>query len=236
MSQSLRIGVAGLGTVGAAVVRMIARRREALQAAGLDITVTAVAARDRSRDRGLDLAGVEWFDDPVALARSGAVDCVVELMAAPRARPRTRSRPRSPPGKPVVTANKALLARHGASLATAAEKAGVALTYEAAVRGHPGHQGAARGARRQQGRARLRDPQRHLQLHPQPDGAGGPDLRSLPEGCAGAGLRRGRPDLRRRGLRQPPTSSPSSRASPSGRRSMPRASRSRASPGSSRLT
>ncbi len=71
MSQSLRIGVAGLGTVGASVVRMIARRREAMLASGLDLTVTAVCARDRSRDRGLDLSNVEWFEDPVAMARSG---------------------------------------------------------------------------------------------------------------------------------------------------------------------
>jgi homoserine dehydrogenase len=135
MSQSLRIGVAGLGTVGAAVVRMIARRREALQAAGLAITVTAVAARDRSRDRGLDLAGVEWFDDPVALARSGAVDCVVELMGGAEGAAKDTVEAALAAGKPVVTANKALLAKHGAALATAAEKAGVALTYEAAVAG-----------------------------------------------------------------------------------------------------
>lgn len=135
MSQSLRIGVAGLGTVGAAVVRMIARRQEALRASGLDITVTAVSARDRSRDRGLDLGGVEWFDDPVALARSGAVDCVVELMGGAEGVAKATVEAALAAGKPVVTANKALLAKHGAALAAAAERAGVALTYEAAVAG-----------------------------------------------------------------------------------------------------
>ncbi len=135
MSQSLRIGVAGLGTVGASVVRMIARRRDALLASGLDITVTAVAARDRSRDRGLDLAGVEWFDDPVALARSPAVDCVVELMGGAEGAAKQTVEAALAAGKSVVTANKALLAKHGAALASAAETAGVPLTYEAAVAG-----------------------------------------------------------------------------------------------------
>ncbi|MGC5777238.1 homoserine dehydrogenase [Methylobacterium sp. NFXW15] len=135
MSQSLRIGVAGLGTVGASVVRMIARRREAMLASGLDLTVTAVCARDRSRDRGLDLSGVEWFEDPVAMARSGAVDCVVELMGGAEGAAKDTVEAALAAGKPVVTANKALLAKHGAALAAAAEKAGVALTYEAAVAG-----------------------------------------------------------------------------------------------------
>ncbi|MBE7202553.1 MAG: homoserine dehydrogenase, partial [Parafilimonas terrae] len=135
MSQSLRIGVAGLGTVGASVVRMIARRRDALLASGLAITVTAVAARDRTRDRGLDLAGVEWFDDPVALARSPSVDCVVELMGGADGVAKDTVEAALAAGKPVVTANKALLAKHGATLAASAEQAGVALTYEAAVAG-----------------------------------------------------------------------------------------------------
>ena len=135
MSQSLRIGVAGLGTVGAALVRMIGRRREALLASGLDVTVTAVSARDRSRDRGIDLSGVEWFEDPVALARSASVDCVVELMGGAEGAAKATVEAALEAGKPVVTANKALLAKHGAALAAAAEKAGVALTYEAAVAG-----------------------------------------------------------------------------------------------------
>ncbi|MCJ2027219.1 homoserine dehydrogenase [Methylobacterium sp. J-067] len=135
MSQSLRIGVAGLGTVGAALVRMIGRRREALLASGLDVTVTAVSARDRSRDRGIDLSGVEWFEDPVALARSASVDCVVELMGGAEGAAKDTVEAALEAGKPVVTANKALLAKHGAALAAAAEKAGVALTYEAAVAG-----------------------------------------------------------------------------------------------------
>jgi homoserine dehydrogenase len=135
MTVSYRIGVAGLGTVGASVVRMIARRRDAMIASGLDIRVVAVSSRDRARDRGLDLAGVTWFDDPVALARSGDVDCVVELIGGAEGPARAVVEAALQAGKTVVTANKALLAHHGAALAALAEANGVALAYEAAVAG-----------------------------------------------------------------------------------------------------
>lgn len=135
MTVSYRIGVAGLGTVGASVVRMIARRHDTLTASGLDIRVAAVSSRDRTRDRGLDLAGVTWFDDPVALARSGEVDCVVELIGGAEGPAKAVVEAALKAGKTVVTANKALLARHGAALAALAEANGVALAYEAAVAG-----------------------------------------------------------------------------------------------------
>ncbi|GJE48320.1 Homoserine dehydrogenase [Methylobacterium tardum] len=135
MTVSFRLGIAGLGTVGASVVRMVERRRAALAAAGLDIRVTAVSSRDRSRDRGLDLSGIAWFDDPVALARSGEVDCVVELIGGAEGAAKAVVEAALGGGKPVVTANKALLARHGAALATLAEQNGVALAFEAAVAG-----------------------------------------------------------------------------------------------------
>ena len=136
MTQSLRIGVAGLGTVGASVVRMIARRADTLaQATGSAIRVTAVSSRDRGRDRGLDLAGVEWFDDAVALARSPDVDCVVELIGGAEGPAKAVVEAALAAGKHVVTANKALLAHHGAALAQAAEAAGVALAFEASVAG-----------------------------------------------------------------------------------------------------
>ncbi|MCJ2057028.1 homoserine dehydrogenase [Methylobacterium sp. J-048] len=135
MTVSYRIGVAGLGTVGASVVRMIARRRDTLLASGLDIRVAAVSSRDRTRDRGLDLAGVTWFDDPVALARSGEIDCVVELIGGADGPAKAVVEAALQAGKTVVTANKALLAHHGAALAAMAEDSGVALAYEAAVAG-----------------------------------------------------------------------------------------------------
>ncbi|ACA17137.1 Homoserine dehydrogenase [Methylobacterium sp. 4-46] len=136
MTQSLRLGVAGLGTVGAAVMRMLERRAAVLTAAsGRPITVTAVSARDRGRDRGLSLAEVAWFDDPVALARSGEVDCVVELIGGAEGAARATVEAALAAGKHVVTANKALLARHGADLARAAERAGAALAFEASAAG-----------------------------------------------------------------------------------------------------
>ena len=135
MSHRLRLGVAGLGTVGASLVRMLARRQGELDAAGLDISVVAVSSRDRSRDRGIDLSGLAWFDDPVALARSETVDCVVELIGGAEGAARAVVEAALDAGKPVVTANKALLAGHGAALAGLAEANGVALAYEAAVAG-----------------------------------------------------------------------------------------------------
>ena len=136
MTQSFRLGVAGLGTVGAAVVRMVARRAEALAAAtGREIRVTAVSSRDRNRDRGLDLSGVRWFDDPAALAGSAEVDCVVELIGGAEGAAKAVVEAAIASGKHVVTANKALLARHGAALAKAAEAQGVALAFEASAAG-----------------------------------------------------------------------------------------------------
>ena len=136
MTQTLRLGIAGLGTVGAAVVRMIERRSEALSAAtGCAIRVTAVSARERNRDRGLDLSGIEWFDDAIALARTDAVDCVVELVGGSEGAAKAVVEAALGAAKHVVTANKALLAHHGAALARAAEAKGVALAYEASAAG-----------------------------------------------------------------------------------------------------
>jgi homoserine dehydrogenase len=135
MTQTLRLGIAGLGTVGAAVVGMVARRAEALSASGRSVVVTAVSARDKSRDRGLDLSGFTWFDDPVALARSGDIDVFVELVGGAEGPAKAAVEAAIASGKHVVTANKALLARHGAALAKAAEEKGVALAYEASVAG-----------------------------------------------------------------------------------------------------
>ncbi|UMY20174.1 homoserine dehydrogenase [Methylobacterium organophilum] len=136
MKQTLRLGIAGLGTVGASVVQMIARRADALEAAiGAPIRVTAVSARDRHRDRGVDLSGLTWFDDPVALATASEVDCVVELIGGADGAAKAVVEAAIGTGKHVVTANKALLARHGAALARAAEARGVALAYEASVAG-----------------------------------------------------------------------------------------------------
>ena len=135
-SRPLRIGLAGLGTVGAAVLRILRRQENALASrTGRAIRVTAVCARDRNRDRGVDLAGLSWFDDPVALARSDEIDCLVELIGGSEGPARAAVEAALAAGKSVVTANKALLAHHGVALAELAEANGVALAFEASSAG-----------------------------------------------------------------------------------------------------
>ncbi|SEE30150.1 homoserine dehydrogenase [Rhizobiales bacterium GAS188] len=132
----LRVGIAGLGTVGAAVARILAARAETLsRIAGRGIVVAAVSARDRKRDRGVDLSGATWFDDPVELAVSPGIDVLVEVIGGDEGAPRAAIEAAIRAGKAVVTANKALLAKHGNELARAAELAKVPLAFEAAVAG-----------------------------------------------------------------------------------------------------
>ncbi|MDJ1156892.1 homoserine dehydrogenase [Chelatococcus sp. SYSU_G07232] len=136
MAEALRVGIAGLGTVGASVVRLLARQENALAArCGRGVRVTAVSSRDRTRDRGFDLNRYTWFDDPVALAGSDEVDCVVELIGGADGPAKATVERAIATGKHVVTANKALLARHGLALARAAEQKGVALAFEASAAG-----------------------------------------------------------------------------------------------------
>ena len=136
MLEPLRIGVAGLGTVGVAVLQLLDRRANALSdACGRAISVTAVSARDRGRDRGLSLDRYRWFDDPVVLASDPSIDVFVEVMGGDDGPAHRSVVAALDAGKSVVTANKALLARHGVDLARRAEKADVALAFEAAVAG-----------------------------------------------------------------------------------------------------
>ena len=136
MLEPLRVGVAGLGTVGAAVVRILARQDNALaERCGRPIRVTAVSARDRAKARGIDISGHAWFDDPVDLARSREVDCVVELIGGGDGAAKDTVETALASGHHVVTANKALLAKHGLALAPLAERWGVALSFEAAAAG-----------------------------------------------------------------------------------------------------
>ncbi len=136
MSNSLRIGIAGLGTVGAGVVKILAGRGEHLAAAcGRPLELVAVSARDRTKDRGIDLSGVRWEDDPMALASADDIDLVVELIGGSEGIARELLEAALKAGKHVATANKALIAHHGTALARLAEGAGVALNYEAAVAG-----------------------------------------------------------------------------------------------------
>jgi homoserine dehydrogenase len=136
MSAPLKVGVAGLGTVGAALVAQIAQQREALAArCGRRIEVVAVTARSKAKDRGIDLKKVKWVSDPVALAREVGVDVFVELMGGAGDPAKAAIEAALSSGKSVVTANKALLAKHGVKLAAIAEKHHAALNFEAAVGG-----------------------------------------------------------------------------------------------------
>ena len=136
MNASLKVGVAGLGTVGAALVGQIARQREALQSrCGRRIEVVAVSARSRAKNRGIDLKKMKWFSDPVALARDPSIDVFVELIGGEGGAAKAAVEAALASGKSVVTANKALLAKHGVRLAALAEKHHVALNFEAAVGG-----------------------------------------------------------------------------------------------------
>ena len=136
MTRPLSIALAGLGTVGAGVLRLLRDNADLITArAGRGLAVTGVRARDRGRDRGVPLGGLRWYDDAVALAADPQVDVVVELIGGAEGTARALVQAAIAAGKPVVTANKALIALHGAELAAAAERAGVALSFEAAVAG-----------------------------------------------------------------------------------------------------
>jgi homoserine dehydrogenase len=136
MTKPLAIGIAGLGTVGSGVLRLLTANADIISArAGRPIRVVAVSARDRARDRGVDLSGITWHDDAVALANDPAVDVVVETIGGADGVARALVEAALKAGRPVVTANKALLAVHGAALAAIAERTGAALAFEAAVAG-----------------------------------------------------------------------------------------------------
>lgn len=136
MANALKIGVAGLGTVGASLVRILQSRANALTVAcGRPITVTAVSARDASKDRGILMDGIAWYADPVDLANSADIDVFVELVGGAEGTAEMSVRAALARGLHVVTANKALLSRHGVELAKLAEEKGRLLNYEAAVAG-----------------------------------------------------------------------------------------------------
>jgi len=136
MTRPLSVAVAGLGTVGAGVLKLLRDNADIVAArAGRPIAVTAVSARDRSKDRGVPVGGLRWYEDPVALAADANVDVIVELIGGSEGPAKALVEAAIAAGKPVVTANKALLAVHGAELAASAELQGVPLAFEAAVAG-----------------------------------------------------------------------------------------------------
>ena len=136
MNEPLTLGIAGLGTVGAGLLHLLqshgARISETLQR---EIKVVGVAARTRAKPRGVTLDGIRWFDNAVELATDPSIACFVELIGGDEGIAREAVEAALKAKKHVVTANKALLAKHGIELARIAEKNGVALNFEAAVAG-----------------------------------------------------------------------------------------------------
>jgi homoserine dehydrogenase len=136
MTEPLRVAIAGLGTVGAGVIRLLdANGALIARRAGRPIEIVAVSARDRTKDRGVDISRFDWVDDTATLASDGRADVVVELVGGADGPALTLTRAALANGKSVVTANKAMIAHHGLELAHAAEGRGVALKFEAAVAG-----------------------------------------------------------------------------------------------------
>ena len=132
--RTWRVGVAGLGTVGAGLLTFLSDRPDFAPAGGRAV-VTGVSARSRSRPRPFDISSLPWFDDPVALAHSPETDIFVELIGGSDGPAKAAVEAALNAGKPVVTANKALIAEHGAELAALAEAKGAPLLFEAAVMG-----------------------------------------------------------------------------------------------------
>jgi homoserine dehydrogenase len=135
-ARPLRVAIAGLGTVGSTVAQRLTQAASAFAVkAGRAVAVTAVSARSRGKDRGVDLSGVRWFDDPVAMAREADADMVIELIGGSGDPAKAVVETALMRGLHVVTANKALLAAHGPALARLAEGKGAALKFEAAAAG-----------------------------------------------------------------------------------------------------
>jgi len=131
-----KVAIAGLGTVGAGVLKVLEKNAAEIAArAGRPIVVTAVAARNRGKDRGVSLDGLAWYDDPVEMARSADADAVVELIGGANGPAKAMVEAALDARRAVVTANKALLAHHGAALAARAESHDAVLAFEAAVAG-----------------------------------------------------------------------------------------------------
>ncbi len=134
MSAALRIGVTGLGTVGGGVVKLLGQQADILeQRCGCRLELVAVSALEHDPD--LDLSAPRWFDDALALTADPEIDVVVELIGGAEGIAKAVAESAIANGKSLVTANKALIARHGLALAQAAEAAGVQLCFEAAVAG-----------------------------------------------------------------------------------------------------
>ncbi|MEQ1715613.1 MAG: homoserine dehydrogenase [Hyphomicrobium sp.] len=136
MKDPLNIGLAGLGTVGGGLLELLATHGAWLgEVAGRPIELTGVAAKSQAEQKGPVAEKAKWFSDPIALARDPSNAVFIELIGGEGGIAKAAVEAALSAGKHVVTANKAMLAKHGFELAKLAEKHGVALNFEAAVAG-----------------------------------------------------------------------------------------------------
>ncbi|MDA5194118.1 homoserine dehydrogenase [Govanella unica] len=136
MNKPLRVGIAGLGTVGRGVVKILQQNGALIAArAGRSIEITGISARSRGTDRGVDMSGYRWYDNPVDMALADDVDVIVELIGGSDGVAKALAETALAHGKSLVTANKALIAHHGMALAAVAEEKGLTIRLDAAVAG-----------------------------------------------------------------------------------------------------
>ena len=136
MTQPLRIGIAGLGTVGIGVLKILHEKKTLLEdRTGRSIEVTAISARTKRKDRGISLNNYVWEEDPITLAQRDDIDIFLELMGGHEGAAYNATRAAIAAGKDVITANKAMLAHHGHKLALKSEENGSVIRFEAAVAG-----------------------------------------------------------------------------------------------------
>jgi len=133
--KAIRIGLIGFGTIGTGVVRLLQRNRAAIrERAGVALDLVRIADIDTTRDRGVKLGRGVLVPDARAVLDDPSIDIVIELMGGTGIARRFVLEAIAA-NKDVVTANKALLAHHGAEIVAAAERAGVELGFEASVGG-----------------------------------------------------------------------------------------------------
>jgi len=134
--EPFKIGLAGLGTVGVGVIKILQQHRDVITArAGRPIDIISVTARSKDKDRGVDISGYNWVDNFADMAQEDGLDCIVEMIGGAEGAVKDAVENALSNGKHVVTANKAMLAHHGASMAKLAEDNNVTVGYEAAIAG-----------------------------------------------------------------------------------------------------
>jgi homoserine dehydrogenase len=136
MTKKLKIGLAGLGTVGQGVFKILSEKKEFFaKKFGAEIEIIAVSARDKNKDRGINLSGIKWYESPIELANDKDIDVFVEVIGGAEGVVADAVEVALKNGKHVVTANKALIARKGFELTKIAEDKNIALQFEASVAG-----------------------------------------------------------------------------------------------------